>query len=94
MASSGSESERNNNCRTCAVVSANMTSKEQELGIGELILLTLQQRRQLDSYEFSKEVDRDHQAIVGAIKSLQSVGNVSMYGKLYVSGYMQGYLPF
>ena len=49
-----------------------MASKDQEL-----ILSKLEERGKLDSYEFSKEFSKDHQAIVGAIKSLQSVGNVS-----------------
>ena len=53
-----------------------MASKDQELG--ELILHTLEQRGGLDSYEFSKELGREHQTLVGAIKSLQSVGNVSV----------------
>lgn len=53
-----------------------MASKDQELV--ELILQTLEQRGGLDSYEFSKELSREHQTVVGAIKSLQSVGNVSL----------------
>ena len=58
-----------------------MASKDQEL-----ILSKLEERGKLDSYEFSREFDRDHQAIVGAIKSLQSVGNVSFtsVGGLYL----------
>ena len=51
-----------------------MASKDQELG--EVILRTLEQRGRVDSHDFSKETGRDHQTIVGAIKSLQSVGNV------------------
>ena len=46
-------------------------------GLGDLILQTLEQKGRIDSYDFSKETDRDHQTVVGAIKSLQSVGNVS-----------------
>lgn len=53
-----------------------MTSKDVDLG--DVILQILALKGQLDSYTFSKETDRDHQSVVGAIKSLQSVGNVSM----------------
>lgn len=52
-----------------------MASKDQELA--DLILQILEQKGQLDSYDFAKETGREHQTIVGAIKSLQSVGNVS-----------------
>lgn len=52
-----------------------MASKDQELN--DLILQTLEQKGKLDSYDFSKLTSREHQTIVGAIKSLQSVGNVS-----------------
>ena len=52
-----------------------MASRDAELG--DVILQVLDKKGQLDSYSFSKETDRDHQSVVGAIKSLQSVGNVS-----------------
>lgn len=43
----------------------------------ELILKTLEERSRLDSYELAQEVGRDHQLLVGAIKSLHSLGDVS-----------------
>ena len=54
-----------------------MASKDLELG--SLILQILEEKERLDSHEFSRETGREHQSVVGAIKSLQSVGNVSIY---------------
>ena len=45
--------------------------------IGELILRTLRERGSADSYDLAVEVGKDHQLLVGAIKSLQSIGDVS-----------------
>lgn len=41
------------------------------------LLQLLEGRGSIDSYEVAKELDKDHQLVVGAIKSLQSLGNVS-----------------
>ena len=41
------------------------------------LLKLLAERGSLDSYEYSKETGCDHQAVVGAIKSLESLGDVS-----------------
>ena len=49
-----------------------------KMDLGDTILQILDEKGKLDSYEFSKETDRDHQSVVGAIKSLQSQGNVSI----------------
>ena len=57
-----------------------------DVDLGSLILQTLEQRGELDSYEFSIETGRDHQTVVGAIKSLQSVGNVSNDHKIECCG--------
>ena len=54
-----------------------MASSSKELDLGGLILQVLEEKGQLDSYDFSRETGREHQTVVGAIKSLQSVGNVS-----------------
>ena len=43
---------------------------------GELVLQELKKKESLDSYEFSRETGRDHQLVVGAIKSLESLGEV------------------
>lgn len=43
----------------------------------EVVLKTLEHRGSVDTYELSVEIGKDHQLLVGAIKSLQSLGNVS-----------------
>ena len=45
--------------------------------IGEQLLKLLAERSSVDSYQLSQELQKEHQLIVGAIKSLQSLGNVS-----------------
>ena len=47
--------------------------------VAELILRTLRERGSVDSYDLSAEVGKDHQLLVGAIKSLQSIGDVSKF---------------
>lgn len=42
----------------------------------EQLLKLLAERGSLDSYDLSQELDKDHQAIVGTIKSLHSLGRV------------------
>ena len=42
----------------------------------QLLLRTLSEKEIVDSYELSVEIGKDHQLIVGAIKSLQSMGDV------------------
>ena len=41
------------------------------------ILLFLAEHKILDSYQYACDTGKDHQIIIGAIKSLQSLGNVS-----------------
>ena len=43
----------------------------------DIILQIVEQKGQLDSFNFSRETGREHQSVVGAIKSLQSLGDVS-----------------
>ena len=45
--------------------------------IGEQLLKLLAERGSVDSYQLSQELQKEYQLIVGAIKSLQSLGNVS-----------------
>ena len=52
-----------------------MTSTED---LAEVVLKRVEERGSLDSYEFSREIGTDHQQVVGAIKSLQSAGDVSL----------------
>ena len=42
----------------------------------QLLLRTLGEKESVDSYKLSVEIGKDHQLIVGAIKSLQSMGDV------------------
>ncbi len=46
-------------------------------GIAECILKTIASTGQVNSYQYANEVNTDHQTIVGAIKSLSSLGDVS-----------------
>lgn len=42
----------------------------------ELILAELEKEKRIDSYDFSVKIGKDHQSIVGAIKSIRSLGDV------------------
>ncbi len=44
--------------------------------LGEIVLQVLEERGSVDSYELSRELKKDHQAVVGAVKSLQTHGDV------------------
>ena len=50
--------------------------------IGEQLLKLLAERGSVDSYQLSQEFQKEHQLIVGAIKSLQSLGNVSTQAQI------------
>ena len=43
------------------------------------ILTVLANKETLESYQFAQATGRNHQSVVGAIKSLQSIGNVESY---------------
>ena len=43
----------------------------------EHLLKLLAERGTLDSYDLSQELHKDHQTVVGTIKSLHSLGEVS-----------------
>ena len=43
-----------------------------------LILERIANLGSADTYELSKECEKDHQIFVGAVKRLQSLGNVSV----------------
>lgn len=45
--------------------------------LGKRLLKLLASRGSLDSYHLSQELEKDHQQVVGVIKSLQSIGEVS-----------------
>ena len=46
--------------------------------MAEKLLLLLAEKQGLDTLEVAKELDVDHQKIVGAVKSLQALENVSI----------------
>jgi len=46
----------------------------------EEILKEIDEQGQLDTYKYAKITGRDHQAVVGSIKSIESLGEVSHYG--------------
>ncbi len=46
--------------------------------LGERLLKILASRGSFDSYQLSQEIGRDHQQVVGAIKSVQSLGEVKI----------------
>ena len=48
------------------------------------LLQLLDDRGSIDSYEVAKELDKDHQLVVGAVKSLQSLGNVGCVTLSYI----------
>lgn len=64
------------NTRTAACCPAVSSSDED---LGEKLLKLLAFRGSLDSYELSQELGVDHQQVVGAIKSVQSLGEVTKY---------------
>lgn len=45
----------------------------------EDLLKFLADRGSLDSYDYARETGSEHQAVVGAIKSLESLGDVSSW---------------
>ena len=46
--------------------------------LGERLLQLIAERDQIDTLDVAKEINIDHQKIVGAVKSLQSLGDVSV----------------
>ena len=45
--------------------------------LSETILKVIADRGKLDTWNYSLEIERDHQSIIGAVKSLESLGDVS-----------------
>ena len=48
---------------------------------GEL-LHVLSSTDNVDSYEYARKIGKDHQLVVGAVKRLESLGDVSLLGLL------------
>ena len=66
--------------RWSGAVAATQDSGHLDLEGGELstiLLKLLETRGSLESYEISRELGKDHQHVVGAIKSIHSQGEVS-----------------
>lgn len=55
-----------------------LSISEQDGDLGERLLKLLAERGSFDSYILSQELGKDHQQVVGAIKSLHSLGEVSV----------------
>lgn len=49
--------------------------------LNQLILEKVNENGSVDSLRLSEEINKDHQLLVGAVKSLQTLGNVSMSKK-------------
>ena len=47
--------------------------------LDQLILTTVDQKGSVDTAALAKEQSRDHQLLVGAVKRLQSLGEVCIY---------------
>lgn len=47
-------------------------------GLPEQILEIVAERSVLDSYQYAHELGKNHQEIVGVVKSLESLGDVSL----------------
>ena len=61
-----------------AVVENSNNTALPDLNVGERLLRILAERGSFNSYELSQEIGKDHQQVVGAIKSVQSLGDVSV----------------
>ncbi len=62
--------------RGCTEVVTTPKMANTELSAEEILKL-LQGREIVDTYDLSQEFNKDHQQIIGAIKSLSSLGDVS-----------------
>ncbi len=47
--------------------------------LSQIILEAVDLEGAVDTFDLSKKYDKDHQLLVGAVKSLQSLGNVSFF---------------
>ena len=61
---------------TSLVKSAGQPAEWVEGELGAVLLKLLASRASLESYAVSQELGRDHQQVVGAIKSIKSLGDV------------------
>ena len=55
-----------------------------------LVLEGVEERGSIETFEFAKELGKDHQSIVGSVKSIHALGDVSVF--LVQWGYFIGNL--
>lgn len=46
--------------------------------LDKVVLEALEERGSIETYEFSKQLGKDHQSIVGSVKSVHALGDVSI----------------
>ena len=52
--------------------------------LNQFLLEKIDANGTVDTLELSKECNKDHQSLVGAVKSLQTLGNVSSYTRFLI----------
>ena len=52
--------------------------------LDKVVLEALEERGSIETYEFSKELGKDHQSIVGSVKSVHALGDVSIFKGSYL----------
>lgn len=52
--------------------------------LDRLVLEAVEERGSIETFEFAKEVGKDHQSIVGSVKSIHALGDVSKTFHAYV----------
>lgn len=45
--------------------------------LDKVVLEALEERGSIETFEFSKELGKDHQSVVGSVKSIHALGDVS-----------------
>lgn len=45
--------------------------------LDRLVLEAVEERGSIETFEFAKECGRDHQSIIGSVKSIHALGDVS-----------------
>lgn len=50
--------------------------------VDRLVLEAVEERGSIETFEFAKELGKDHQSIVGSVKSIHALGDVSEGSRL------------
>ena len=53
--------------------------------IDKLVLEAIEEKGSIETFEFAKELGKDHQSIVGSVKSIHALGDVSEHFDLFTS---------